>query len=227
MLTEVSAIWVKPLLIFRHGEKISMEVLIVLTIAAPLKNNINFNASKLHYLQGLKLAHLVCSGDKFEISMLISADYYWDIVQNKIIHGKGPTAVQSRLGYLLFGPMSNSTGYTTSASMLNILIQHKNEEYDLERFWKSESMGVTTDEYTNINNDFSETYETTNIRYKDNRYSAKLSWKEDSPQLPSNFNVTKRRTENMINRLSKEPEMLKLYGNIIADQEKNVDLLRR
>jgi hypothetical protein len=88
-------------------------------------------------------------------------------------------------------------------------------------------MGVTTDEYTNINNDFSETYETTSIRYKDNRYSAKLSWKEDSPQLPSNFNVTKRHTENMINRLSKEPEMLKLYGNIIADQEKNVDLLRR
>jgi hypothetical protein len=38
-------------------------------------------ASKLHYLQRLKLAHPVCSGDKFEISMLISADYYWDIVQ--------------------------------------------------------------------------------------------------------------------------------------------------
>jgi hypothetical protein len=52
--------------------------------------------------------------------------------------------------------MSNSTGYTTSASMLNILIQHKNEEYDLEHFWKLESMGVTTDEHTNINNDFSE-----------------------------------------------------------------------
>ena len=87
-------------------------------------------------------------------------------------------------------------------------------------------MGVTTDEHTNINNDFSETYETTSIRYKDNRYSAKLPWKEDSPELPSNFNVTKRRTENMINRISKEPKMLKLYGNIIANQ-KNVDLLRR
>jgi hypothetical protein len=152
--------------------------------------------------------------------MLIGADYYWDIVQNKIIRGKGPTAVQSRLGYLLSRPMSNSTGYTTSASMLNILIQHKNEEYDLERFWKLESMGVTTHEYTNINNDFSETYETTSIRYKDNHYSAKLPWKEDSPELPSNFNVTKRHTENMINRLSKEPEMLKLYGNIISDQKK-------
>jgi hypothetical protein len=96
--------------------------------------------------------------------MLIGTDYYWDIVQNKIIRGKGPTAVQSRLGYFLSGPMSNSTGYTTSASMLNILIQHKNAEYDLERFWKLESMGVTTDEYTNINNDFSETYKMTSIR---------------------------------------------------------------
>jgi hypothetical protein len=91
---------------------------------------------------------------------------------------KRTPAVQSRLGYLLSGPMSNSTRYTTSASMLNILIQHKNEEYDLERFWKLESMGVTTDEYTNINNDFSETYETTSIRYKDNHYSAKLpTWR--------------------------------------------------
>jgi hypothetical protein len=158
--------------------------------------------------------------------MLIGADYYWDIVQNKIIRGKGPTAVQSRLGYLLSGPMSNSTGYTTSASMLNILIQHKNEEYDLERFWKLESMGVTTDEYTNINNDFSETYETTSIRYKDYHYSAILPWKEDSPELLSNFNVTKRRTENMINRLSKESEMLKLYETSLPTK-KNMDLLRR
>jgi hypothetical protein len=46
------------------------------------------------------------------------------------LRGKGSTAVQSRLGYLLSRPMSNSTEYTTSASMLNILIQHKNEEYD-------------------------------------------------------------------------------------------------
>jgi hypothetical protein len=118
----------------QSGQKIFMKVLIVTTIAAPLQNNINFDASKLHYLQRLKLAHPVCSGDKFEISMLIGADYYWEIVQNKIIRGKGPTAVQSRLGYLLSGPMSNSTGNTTSASMLNILIQHKNAEYDLERF---------------------------------------------------------------------------------------------
>jgi hypothetical protein len=78
----------------QSGEKVSMEVLNVPTIAAPLQNNINFDASKLHYLQGLKLAHTVCSGDKFEIAMLIGADYYWDIVQNKIIRGKGPTAVQ-------------------------------------------------------------------------------------------------------------------------------------
>jgi hypothetical protein len=95
-----------------------MKVLIVTTIAAPLQNNINFDASKLHYLQGLKLAHPVCSGDKFEISMLIGADYYWEIVQNKIIRGKGPTAVQSRLGYLLSGPMTFGLSFNLLAKSM-------------------------------------------------------------------------------------------------------------
>ncbi|VDI51319.1 Hypothetical predicted protein [Mytilus galloprovincialis] len=54
----------------------------------------------------------------------------------------------------------------------------------------------------------------------DNRYIAKLPWKEDFPELPSNYNITKRRTLSLINRLSREPEMMKVYGDIIADQEK-------
>ena len=44
---------------------------------------------------------------------------------------------------------STSTSVTTvSAAMLNVLIQHKKEKVDLERFWKQESMGVTETETT-------------------------------------------------------------------------------
>ena len=116
----------------QNGTKIPMEVLIVPTIAAPLDNRINFEASKLPYLQGLKLAHPVCNEDKFDISMLIGADYFWDIVQDQIVRGHGPTAVKSHLGYLLSGPLSTGINSTNSASMLNILIQHKKEECNLE-----------------------------------------------------------------------------------------------
>jgi len=40
--------------------------------------------------------------------MLIGADDYWDIVGDDIIRGNGPTAVASRLGYFLSGPLPES-----------------------------------------------------------------------------------------------------------------------
>ena len=35
--------------------------------------------------------------------MTILSDYYWAFIQDYVIHGNGPTAVKSRLGYLLSG----------------------------------------------------------------------------------------------------------------------------
>ena len=58
-------------------------------------------------------------------------------MDDKIIRGDGPTAVESKIGYLLSGPTKKSTNEGGS-SMLNILISHKEEEYELEKFWKIE-----------------------------------------------------------------------------------------
>ena len=204
----------------QNGGKLPMDVLIVPKIAAPLQNVANVEAAKLPYLHGLKLAHHVTQDDKFEINLLIGADYYWAIVQDKVIRGPGPTAVKSRLGYLLSGPLNRCSNEPNSASMLNVLIDHKIEEHDIERFWKLESMGVALVENSKETTSFYDTYQESCITYKDNKYCAKLPWKEDCPELPTNRNIVKRRTERVISRLEKEPEMLKAYTEIIKDQEK-------
>lgn len=112
-----------------------MEVLILPTIATPLlQNQMNYEASQLPYLQGIRLEHPVWEEDKFEISLLIGAHYYRDIVENNIIRENGPTAVKSKIRYLLSGQMINTTVSTVAPSMMNILVQHKKEEIDLERF---------------------------------------------------------------------------------------------
>ena len=59
----------------------------------------------LSYLQGLKLAHPISSMETLDISLLIGVDHYWQIVGNHIVRGEGPTAMQSKLGYLLSGPL--------------------------------------------------------------------------------------------------------------------------
>lgn len=53
----------------QKGERSPKEVLIVPTIAVPLQNQMNYEASKLPYLQGLRLAHPVCDEYEFEISL--------------------------------------------------------------------------------------------------------------------------------------------------------------
>jgi transposase InsO family protein len=202
-----------------HGETIPLDVLIVPTIAVPLPY-LQREVKCLKYIEGLKLAHPISAADDdFEISLLIGADHFWQIVQNKVIRGNGPTAVKSKLGYLLSGPLSSTKNESSASYMLNVITAPPNVE-DLERFWKLESMGICEDESEKSTSGILETYKENSITYKDGRYTAKLPWKEDHPVLPTNYEVCRRRTENTIRRLSSEPDLLQQYGQIIEDQLK-------
>ena len=98
---------------------IPISVLLVPKIAAPIHNSICAHLDKLFYLQELPLAHPVTSDDNFHISILIGADYYWQFIQDRIVRGDGPTAVESRLGYLLSGPLpSTQLAYITCSQVL-------------------------------------------------------------------------------------------------------------
>ena len=88
--------------------------------------------TKLKYLKGLKLAHPVTQDGEFDISLLIGADHYWRIVQNHVVRGNGPTAVKSKIGYLLSGPIPGDSKQTQN-TMLNVLTSSP-DVADLEQF---------------------------------------------------------------------------------------------
>ena len=75
-------------------EKVKLDVLIVPTIAVPLQTGAQDRASKLPYLKGIKLVHPVTRDNEFDISLLIGADQYWSVAEDKVIRGNGPTAVK-------------------------------------------------------------------------------------------------------------------------------------
>ncbi|XP_052799095.1 uncharacterized protein LOC128230691 [Mya arenaria] len=89
---------------------------------------------------------------------------------------------------------------------------------DLERFWKLESIGITPEGDDTSGSRNLKTYMESNISYDEGRYIAKLPWKDDHLPLPTNFDISVRRTENLIKRLQKEPFMLQKYGEIIREQ---------
>ena len=90
------------------NQKIPIRVLIAPSIATPIDNRKLQAVRDLPYLLGLKLAHSVTRDTAFTISLLIDADHYWEIVEDEIIRWKGPTAIRSKIGYLLSGPVSDA-----------------------------------------------------------------------------------------------------------------------
>ena len=60
--------------------------------------------------------------------------------------------------------------------MYNILLLHKPEEFNLEKFWSLENIGVKRD---GIEIEAVDNYQKSSIVFRKNRYVSKLSWKPE------------------------------------------------
>ena len=205
----------------RDGGEVPISVLVVPKIAAPFQNLVPVPGDKYPYLRNLPLAHPVGNTNKFEISLLIGADFYWKIVQDKIIRGDGPTAVESKLGYLLSGPLSSHReGDDIDIFHVGVM---GTEDTNITQFWDVEFTGTspTTKSATTRDYQFLAAYLKSSVHQnQDGSYTLGFPWKIDHPPLPSNRSICERRTRSLARKLAQTPELLQIYDNIIADQVK-------
>ena len=195
-----------------------MTALITPKISAPMRNMMKKPLVNLPHLRNLALAHPISDANFYEVSVLIGVDYYWDFVEDKTIRGPGPTAVQSKFGYLLSGPTGMKTALPfADTTMLHVATNTWEDDTKLQNFWDLETIGIKDDIHTTESkvSEF-ESFRKTHLRSADGKYVAKLPWKFDHPPLPTNYRVTEKRTRGMIRRLS--PDLLKVYDGIINDQ---------
>lgn len=123
---------------------------------------------ELPYLNGLKLAHPISNDSVFEIDLLIGVDHYWNIVEDKIIRWRGPTAAKSKIGYLLSRPVSNTNRSTmVRTAILHFMTAHKQDEFELERFWNLESVGIQPTEITDKGTNFLHDYQDFSITLRE------------------------------------------------------------
>lgn len=165
-----------------------------LFIAVPLQNALHATIESYPHLHGL-------NEDDFQISVFIGADYYWTFVEDKIVRGDGPTAQQSKLGYLLSGPVSSPASQSNTMSSLHVATMSitTTEESDLDRFWSIEEAGTTQTSPKKQDIAFIQHYQTTCIsQATDGTYTAKFPWKPDHPPLPSNFEICQKHTRHLI-----------------------------
>ena len=149
---------------------------------------------------------------QFQISLLIGADHYWDIVEYDIIRSLGATAAKSQIDYLLSGPVLNPspTSSNFKASILKVIVLNESENTlntALERFGNQESTRILPTQ--------AEANKTSSIRLQNGQCCAKLPWNDDHAPLPANESIARGRKRFSVRRLWKEPHKLTAYHAII------------
>ena len=170
---------------------------------------------------GLDLADRSDGETGLQVDMLIGSDYYWDLVTGSIckIEG-GPTAVHTKLGWVLSGPTSARSAVTCSMNLTTTHVlrteaqslECRSLDEQLKAFWELESLGIQEAEKT-LYDDFA-----ARVTFHDGRYQVSLPWKDFHEPLPDNYSLSVKRLRGLLCRLRQDPDMLKEYDRIISDQ---------
>ena len=128
------------------GESIPIEAIIVPPNAAPFENLATVEVHSLPHLKRLTFAHPITNEHTFEINLLIGADYYWNVVEDEIIKGRGPTAVKSKIGYLLSRPTpSINQTFTLNTTILHAMTSSIEDEFEFRRCANSSLLEFSQD----------------------------------------------------------------------------------
>jgi len=179
-------------------EKIPIFVFIVPKMIFHCQTQYISHLNSFFILEGFNLDHPVTENENFEISLLVGADYCWHFVGDHVIHGNGRIAVQSKLDYLLSGPIPSATHVsTTLVHLLHVNATSNVTTCNLEKFWQVDTVGVTTPLQTTTDQQFLKSYINSCVTPQpDGSYSVKFPWKQQHPQLPLNYTICEKRTRD-------------------------------
>ena len=205
----------------KGGPNLSLSAFTVPLICQPLQGQsveqvVNDNVC----FSGLRLADYCAEGETLNVDILVGSDYYWNLVTGHTIRGtQGPTAIHTKLGWVLSGPVCRGDPGSQQSSNLvetHVLkcatdeVPYEGLQGELKKFWDLESLGIKT---PSIHEEFLE-----KLTYRGDHYQVNLPWKATHPPLPDNYELSQRRLSSLLSRLRKEPDILKEYDSVIKDQ---------
>ena len=208
----------------KNSETQELPLITVPSICEPLTaQSISSCLETFKHLERLDLADHSNGQESLQVDVLIGADYYWRLVTGRTERCEGGlVAVETRLGWVLSGPVPREKRHKTTSSLLATHTLHVSTTIHetqtlndtLQSFWELESLGTKQPEPCLLTE-----FENT-ITRKNGRYHVTLPWKKDHPPLPDNLQLARGRLHGLHHRLRQRPSLLKEYDAIIQDQIK-------
>lgn len=189
------------------------------TICEPLANQ-PIDVCVTQQFTSLDLADSSDGKSNLPVDLLIGSDYYWNLFTGSICKiERGPTAVHTKLGWVLSGPIAADhsltfvnlvTTYVLKADAQPLETTHLDEQ--LQSFLELESLGIYEEEKT-LYDDFASC-----IAFRDGRYQVSLPWREFHEPLPTNYTLCLKRLKGLLCHLKHKPKIFKEYDSTIKDQ---------
>lgn len=201
-------------------DAIKISALTFPVICSPLPGKVSVNYP---HLDGLELADEPFDAEG-SIDILIGCDYYWHFVTGETRRGdEGPIAVNSKLGWLLSGPVKGTLdrSYVTHSNLIieghdDLFARNEDDVLTntLKNFWETEAIGIKDLTQQETKESFK-----IDVAWSEDRYEVNLPWKENCLPLSSNnYLLYESRLRSLHHKLRKDPELLAEYDNIIQDQ---------
>ena len=154
---------------------------------------------KFPHIQHLELGDDIDNANDDSIDILIGSDYYWNIVQGEKIRSHSesvsPIAVRSKLGWILSGPIGQSTKSNITVSSLAIKgeFNHYYNESDqlentLRKFWDPKAIGIKN-EVKDSDIDATNEPFLRKLVYDGKRYEVGLQWKEKATEMSDHYKL--------------------------------------
>lgn len=131
------------------------------------------------------------------------------------------TAVNTKIGWTLHGSSFNS-GFSVNLQVCNnvnvLHIQEYNEEFNLQKFWDLESIGIKED--TVIAKEVTSQFIENKITFNGDRYEVCLPWSKSSLNLDSNYDGALSRLKSLVTKLSNDLKLIE-YDEVMQEYFKN------
>ena len=136
-----------------------------------------------------------------DIDILIEANHYRNIIGKHQVRGKyGPVALESKLGYVLSGPIENSQSNVTSNNIVSTHFMRIEAEFINSDIISNQNMKNCFDSMKPSKNEEILENFTSLVDFKDGRYEVSFPFKEFHQELVDNYLTSKGRLKNLFKK---------------------------
>ena len=171
---------------------------------------------KYDYLCDLDLPEI----DSDDVTLLIGSDAPFAHIPLEVRAGRHdqPYAIRSCLGWAVRGPLEAESETKTAT----VHYQRVNDEVlqqQLERMWNTDFNEVTSDNKYSMSVEDKQARRTmeSTISYEDGHYKLGLPWRDNDSTLPNNLALAHARLNQLKRKLSRDPELHKMYTTTVND----------